>query len=99
MPYAFLEELHGDRVFIIRAGPDALKYLDPWQIAVAAECHGTEATVKALSAPKCEACGHAPKFGHRYASIILDAVKAAGYRPTWERGALRNGSVAAPSPA
>lgn len=77
---AFAEELAG-RTWIIRSGPYAVRYGDPFDYAVAVtespEARGI-GIVKALVATD-------RAFSQAHAKSIIATVKALGLKPEWER--------------
>lgn len=78
--YAFPQILTGDPIAIIRCGPCAINYRDPYEYAVVMEVLGQTALIHALVAED----PPEGRFSMRYAAPIIDIAKRFG-KVDWER--------------
>ena len=78
--YAFAQILTGNPIVIIRCGPRAIQYRDPFDYAVVMEVLGQTALIHALVS-KVPPEG---RFSMRYAGPIIEVAKQFG-EPDWER--------------
>lgn len=84
---AFTEILTGNPIGIIRVGPNAQAFHDPFNYAVVFDTHGGIAKIKALVArpPRCESCEWQKRFSMTAAGPIVDEIRKLGLTEDWDR--------------
>lgn len=78
--YAFIEWLCScRRAGVLRAGVEAKRYGDPYELAAAFSVDGSRATIKALVVPP------TAKLKFSFYRAVKEALAAEGLIPEWER--------------